>query len=225
MTDIILPRQDENGDFYISYSQYSSWKSKKSFNLGIDGREEYILSYFFKERFPDAGWALFGQQVEDYVCEKKGSEFFSERERKVMDQIDPLGVFQEEIKWYILPNVYILGYIDDRLEDYSKIRDYKTASQSSKARYYKDDYTQLDIYGGYVQSKTGLIPQAEVCIIERQGNCFGMRERRDLLSVGNEVWYHPITITPQRIEKVKADILTTIFEVSSHYKHFLNLNK
>jgi len=225
MGNIILPQKDENGEYYLSYSQISSWLSAKSFNLGVDGRIEYMASYFFRRRWPDQGWAEFGQDVEDYVCEKIGSEKFSEKEKQTLDKIKPLGVFQEEIKMYVMDNIYIKGFIDDRSEDYSLIRDYKTASNNSKARYYKDDYYQLDLYANYVYKKTGVLPRAEVCIIERKGNCFGMVQRRDLLSVGEEIWYHEREISLERIRKVEAKVMTTIYDIAAHYKHFLALNK
>jgi hypothetical protein len=142
-----------------------------------------------------------------------------------LNQIKPLGVFQEEIKYYVRPGVYIKVFIDDRKEDYTLIRDYKTASKTSKARYYKDDYYQLDLYANAVYKKTGVLPQAEVCIIERKGNCFGMVQRRDLLSVGQEIWYHPREISLERIKKVEAKVMVAIHDISTHYKHFLALNK
>jgi len=225
MTDIVLPRKDENGEYYLSYSQISSWMSTKSFNLGINGKLEYMAAYFLKRNWPDQGWALFGQDVEDYICDKIGSEKFKPSELETLNQIKPLGVFQEEIKYYVLPGVYIKGFIDDRKEDYTLIRDYKTASKASKARYYKDEYYQLDLYANAVYKKTGVLPQAEVCIIERKGNCFGMVQRRDLLSVGQEIWYHPREISLERIKKVEAKVMVAIHDISTHYKHFLALNK
>jgi len=225
MEGIILPRQDENGEYYLSYSQKSTWSAIKSFNLGISGRIEYMASYFLKRRWPDQGWAEFGQDVEDYVCEKSGADKFKPNELLVLDRITPLGLFQQEVKYYVLPNVYIKGFIDDMTPEKTLIRDYKTASVASKARYYKDDYTQLDLYANAVYKETGVLPQAEVCIIERKGNCFGMVERRDLLSVGEEIWYHQREISLERIARVEAEVLTTIFDISSHYKHFLMLNK
>jgi hypothetical protein len=227
MQQIILPQRDDRGEYYLSYSQFESWSSKKSFNLGVEGRIEYMTTYFFRERHPDAGWGQFGSEVEDYICERKWAENFTDGEKEVMDQVVPLGVFQEEIKWYILPGVYIKGYIDDRLEDYSKIRDYKTASANSVKKYLKPDYKQLDIYAGYVESITGKIPEAEVCAILRKGNCMGMINRRDLLTVapGTEPLYIPREVPKERIEKVKAELISTVYEISGFYQHFLNLNK
>jgi hypothetical protein len=222
--EIILPRKDSEGNYYISYSQYSSWKSASGFNTGFDGNIEYMLSYFFGMRFADAGWALFGEQVEGYVTERLYGEFFTQQEKDVMATITPLGVFQHEVRFFILPNVYILGFIDDATPDFSKIRDYKTASKSSKSRYFTPDYKQLDIYAMYVEEVTGNLPEAEVCIIERKGNVFGKVDARQLLSVGNFVEYVPRTITKERCDQVRLDLIKTVSEISDAYKLYLKLN-
>jgi hypothetical protein len=135
MSEIILPRQDDDGSYYISYSQFSSYKSMKSFNLSILGKHEYMRSYFLNERHPDQGWAEFGQDVEDYICyrdlskkevqkmdqereennEKLLSEIFSsftDVEKETLNKIEPLGNFQVKARLEILPGVYLLGFID-----------------------------------------------------------------------------------------------------------------
>lgn len=224
MSKLILPRRDKDGNYYISYSQFSSWKDLKGFNTNMKGSAEYMLSYFFGERFEDAGWSQFGTEVEGYITEREFANQFTAKEKATLDSIKPLGVFQHEVKFFVLPNVYILGYIDDALEDFSKIRDYKTASKSSKAKYYKPDYYQLDIYATYVKEMFGHYPQAEVCIIERVGNCFGKVQRRDLLSVGSFVLYHQREVSEERSLEVRSLLLKTITEISDAYKLYLKLN-
>jgi hypothetical protein len=225
-SEIILPRRDVNGEYYLSYSQLSTWKEMKSFNMGVLGEIEYMASYFLGRKWPDQGWALFGEQVEGYVCEKQYAEFFTEKEKVTLDKVTPLGVFQTEVKYYILPNVYILGYIDDRQSDWLKLRDYKTASNNSRARYYKDDYYQLDIYALEAMEKNGgVIPELEVCIIERKGNCFGLVERRDLLSVGDVIWYHTRESNHERLNLVREILIKTITQISDAYKVYLKINK
>ena len=248
MEEIILPRQDENGEYYISYSQADSYGSDSGFNTGLPGAFEYIQSYFLKIRYPDQGWGLFGGQVEDYICHGNKSpeeiakldaeliaqgqptiteaiDSLTERERDILDTIEPLGNFQVTVKLYLFPGVYLLGYIDDATEDLSKIRDYKTASKSSKARYYKPEYKQLDLYALWVRSVTGMVPEMELKIIERKGNCFGMVERRDLLSVGTEIWTHPRETTEERLFMLEAQLKKTVIEISDLYKVFLKVNK
>lgn len=222
--EIILPRRDENGHYRISYSQYDSWKAVSSFNLKVYGNIEYMAAYFFGDKFPDAGWAQFGHEVEGYVTERDFADKFTAKEKQTMDPIVPLGVFQHEMKLYLLPNVYLLGYIDDMTSDMSKIRDYKTCSANSKAKYNKPDYYQLDIYGMYVQQVTGRIPEAEVCAIERKGNVMGKVNARHLLSVGESVWYIPKEFSQERFDIVKADLLKFVYSLSEHYKLYLKLN-
>lgn len=219
--DIELPRQDSEGNYYISYSQFSSFISEDGFNTGLPGWSEYILSYFMGKSWPDQGWAEFGSQVEDYICERKHIEFFSEEEMKTMNSIEPLGNFQVEVKLWLAANLYLLGYIDDAKKDLSKLRDYKTASISSKDKYSKKDYYQLDLYSMWVKQETGEYPkEVEVCVIQRKGSCFGLVNRRDLLSVGENVWYIPRELSEERMEKIKTDLMRVIFEISDLYKVF-----
>lgn len=223
-SEIILPRKDEQGLQYISYSQYNSYKDEKSFSLGILGQHEYIIGYFLGVRFPDQGWGTFGGDAEDYICTREKADTFDDREKAVMNTIEPLGIFQHEVKLRLIDGVYLLGYIDDMKPDWKKIRDYKTCSKASSQKYYKPEYYQIDIYSAYVKQEKGFIPEAEVCMIERKGNCFGMVDRRDLLSVGNEVWYHLREVTQERIDYITGDIIRVVHEISDLYKVFLKVN-
>jgi hypothetical protein len=223
---IVLPRKDKDGNYYISYSQISTFNDLQSYNLKLLGKIEYMAAYFFGDSWPDSGFAQFGLEVEDYICNGAFQENFSDRERAVLDNIEPLGNFQVETKIWLFPNVYIKGFIDDSVHDLTHIRDYKTASKNSKAKYYKDSYVQLDIYAMHVLQETGKLPEKiEVCIIERTGNCFGMVNRRDLLKVGEEVWYHTRETSMERIETIKAELRTAVYKISELYQLYLKLNK
>lgn len=216
-----LPRKDKDGINYISYSQYTSFKGETGFNTGLPGQWEYIQSYFLGKSWPDQGWAQFGKDVEDYICERKASETFRENEKKTLEKIVPLGRFQQEVKLWIAKDLYLLGYIDDATEDLMHIRDYKTCSSNSSKKYYEPEYEQLDLYAMWVKQETGRLPEKlEVCMIERKGNVFGMKERRDLLSVGNEVWYHTRETSEERLEKVKNNLMKQVFMISDLYKVF-----
>lgn len=218
---IDLPRKDENGINYISYSQYTSFKSDKSYNLQIHGYQEYILSYFLGERWPDSGYAQFGQDVEDYICEKKGAEKFSASERETLDRVEPLGVFQREVKLWLGSDLYLLGYIDDSTEDMTRIRDYKTGSLNSCKKYHTPDYEQLNFYSAYVKQETGKLPEhAEVVAIQRFGSCHGLIDRRDKLSVGTEIWPINRTPTEEEVEKSINNLLKVVFQISDFYKVF-----
>lgn len=221
--EIILPRQDEEGNYYISYSQIKLWQDLKSFNLGILGKCEYILSYFFGEDWPDAGWAAFGSDVEAYITEREKAETFDDREKKILESIETLGVFQQEVKIQF-DGFYLKGFIDDMTKDMVYIRDYKTASENSAKKYYKPEYRQLHNYSLWILQETGKLPEkAEVCIVERKGNVFRTPGRENL-SVGERVWYHTIDITMEEVEKERENIIQAVQEISDCYKVFLKLN-
>lgn len=221
---MILPRKDKEGKYYLSYSQISTWASLKGFNTGRPGYQEFIRSYFFGEEHGDEqGWAQFGSEVEDYICARKGAENFTEDERKVLETIEPLGLFQHEI---MIPfdGFYLKGFIDDAKPDFSKLRDYKTASEKSSQKYYGEDYKQLDIYALHVYKQNGFIPDIEVCVIEREGNPF-RGGGRSVLKVKEKVWYIPRTTDGIKLQKLQEYIIKTAQEISECYKIYLNLNK
>lgn len=222
---LVLPKQDEQGNYYLSYSAIKSWNEAKGFNTGLLGKYEFILNYFLGQTWEDKnGFAQFGTEVEDVICGKEGSEAkFTKGELILLKCIKPLGLFQQEIK-IPFDGFYIKGFIDDCTPDYTKIRDYKTASLNSSKKYYDDDYDQLDVYAMGVKAITGELPKAlEVVCIERLGN--GFRGGRNVMSVGNEVWYIPRTTSKERQEKLKEKITKTAQEISEYYKVFLKLNK
>jgi hypothetical protein len=246
--EIVLPRKDKDGNYYISYSQISSFLSDKGFNTGLPGSLEYIQRYFLGKDWPDAGWALFGAQVEDYICYRDYSiekireidkelgrvgeetienaiKSFSYSEQDILNEIEPLGTYQRTVKLWIYDNVYVYGFIDDCTDDYSIMRDYKTGSKTSVKQYSTDKYKQLDIYSLFALQETGKIPEKlEVCAIERKGNCFGMTNRRDLLSVGKEVWWIERSTSKEKLEVLKLHIEDTIKKISDLYKIFLKTN-
>ena len=218
-----LPRSKE-GIPYISYSQYRSWNDPKSFHLGVKGKYEYMLDYFFDEDFPDMGWAQFGEEVEGYICQRSFSEAFSPEEKKVLETIEPLGLFQHEF-FLRFDGFGLLGFIDDAKEDFSHIRDYKTCSKSSSKKYYKDDYYQLDIYAMWVQQNFGHLPETlEVMMIERTGNPF-KGGGRSVLKVGEQVWSHYRETSQERINFLREDIRRTAEEIAVTWEVFQKMLK
>lgn len=216
---LVLPKKSEDGVPYLSYSQWKMWNEAKSFNLRIEGKLEYMLEYFFGEEFPDMGWAAFGNKVEDYVTVREGANLFDEKEREVMETVETLGVFQQEC-WIDLGEFRVRGFLDDMTEDGTWIRDYKTASENSSKKYYKDDYYQLDIYALWILQHFGTLPdKMEVCIIERKGNPF----KGEDLVVGDNVWYVDRPVNPMRIQEVKESLISTAEEISSYYQTYLKL--
>lgn len=223
MTDTIqLPRKTKEGKPRISYSQYTGWKELKSFNLGVDGFSEYMARYFFGYNFGDKGWAEFGNDVEDYICSRGSSDKFNDKEKLVMEQVETLGVFQDSFEIDFGDFVFF-GIIDDRLDDWSIIRDYKTASKSSSEKYKQDDYVQLDFYAMKSIEINGEIPKMEVCVIERKGNCMFMGGR-EVLTVGDNIWYYSRATNMDRIESLKDDLFKVVKDISDHYKLYLKIN-
>jgi len=219
---IILPRTTDTGKPRISYSQIKLFNDIKSFNLGIEGIYEYMVIYFLGHNYADIGWGTFGQDVEDYVGERKGADKFTVAEKNTLEKIEPLGVLSDKFE-IDYGEFVLMGIIDDRSEDWSRIRDYKTASKNSAKQYEKDDYVQLDLYALASIEKTGVIPELEVCIIERKGNAmFG--GGRNALTVGDEVWYLAKQTNKQRLDDLKKHIFKTVVEISEYYKLFLKLN-
>lgn len=223
-----LPQKDENGVPYISYSQISSWNDKKSFNLGIEGKLEYMLHYFMGIDFPDMGWGEFGQDVEDAILTQDFSKF-SEEETNTLKKVEVLPVSQYKVYVNFYDEegssllFYVYGLIDNASEDLSYIKDFKTASANSKAKYYtKDGYKQLDLYAMGILEKTGVLPtKILVDIIERSGNAF--KGGRAVLKVGNETWQVDREIpTEDEMVELRKYVLRTATEVAS-YKDVFDL--
>lgn len=219
---IILPRTTKDGKPRVSYSQIKNFNAIKSFNLGVEGKLEYMVDYFLGYTFPDVGWGEFGEDVESYIADRSTADKFTKDEQTVLDEVKPLDVQSDKFS-IDYGEFELTGIIDDRSADWSMIRDYKTASKNSAKQYYKDDYVQLDLYALAGVEATGIIPELEVCIIERKGNAnFG--GGRDALKVGKEVWYVPKETSEERLETLKQTIFKTVCEISDYYKLFLKLN-
>jgi len=103
------------------------------------------------------------------------------------------------------------------------IRDYKTASDKSRAKYYEPTYKQLDIYALETLKSKGFIPELELCIIERTGNAFN-GGGREALKVGKEIWWHTVKTDKTRLKKIEKGIRETVKEISEYYKVFLKMN-
>lgn len=219
---IQLPKTTKEGKPRISYSQCNLWKESSSFNMGTEGWIEYICQYFLGFSFEDKGWAEFGHDVEDYITKRDKESKFNDKEKYTLDKIETLGVFQKEIE-VDFGDFILLVIIDDMLENMSRIRDYKTGSSNSCERYRKDDYCQMDVYALAIFKKFGIMPEAEVCAIERKGNCmFG--GGRKALTVGDQIWYIPREITEERLEWLENDIRETVQEISENFKVFKKIN-
>ena len=159
---------------------------------------------------------------------KKKKEFqdalknFSEKEKTVLNTIEPLGIFQDEICYYVEElDIIVLGYIDDRTQEDSYgnidlLRDYKSKSESSKKDLHLDKKYQIELYILGLRQRGLNVLGAEYCIIER----FGGREcmnggGRESLSVGDRIWYEPYSWTEERLKQTHQMIIDTAIRISS----------
>lgn len=222
MQEILLPKTTKEGKPRISYSQVKLFNEAKSFNLGIEGVLEYMATYFLGYTFPDIGWGQFGEEVESYIAKRENADKFTETEKKTLNDIETLELQSDKFS-IDYGQFELYGIIDDRSTDWTKIRDYKTASKNSAKQYYEDDYVQLDLYALKAVEVTGIIPELEVCVIERKGNAnFG--GGRDALTVGDNVWYISKKTNEERLERLKKEVFRTVVEISEYYKLYLKLN-
>jgi hypothetical protein len=144
----------------------------------------------------------------------------------VLEKITPLGKFQHEAV-IDFGKFVLLGYIDDATEDFLHIRDYKTKSKGTMRKLVTPDTYQLEVYGLYVQKMLGITPEKyEYCVVERLGGRECMQGGgRDVLSVGENIWYLDKEVTQDRLKETEKLIIDTVKDISSHYKTFLKYNK
>ena len=210
-----------------SWSQVESWTAKKGFNTGMAGNKEYMIRYFLGERFPDMGWGQFGTEVED--CVTLGQcEPFTPKELETIKDIEPLGVFQEEIV-IDFGDFCLLGYIDDMSEPKDGVvdivRDYKTKSKSSKADLHDPKKLQLELYILGLQQRGLKVDKAEYVIIERLGGRECMQGGgRKSLSIGKNVWRETYMFSQKSIERAESIVRESVKEISNYYKVFKELN-
>lgn len=226
---MLLPRTNKDGKPRISYSQVTSWRALTGFNeVEVEGRlkkiagtSAYILQYFFGYPFPPSPmdiYAPFGQKVEDAICEQNFNGFDQE-ETRILKTIQPIGVFQKEVE-IDFGDFCLLGYIDDTDEDQLYLRDYKTASKSSKSKYYGNDYLQLDVYALDKLFKEDTPPEKmEVCIILRGGSHL----KPPLTVKGVEYVDRKISIVNMKM--AEAIVRDTVREISESYELFLEIKE
>jgi hypothetical protein len=225
------------GKSYLSWSQIESFNDKTGFNTGFKGEYEYLLKYFSGVRWPDQGWGQFGSEAEAYITIRgkdmdKLSETdakdlqgaydnFSDEEKEALEQIKPLGVFQDEVCYYVEElDIIVLGYIDDRNRPRNGkvklLRDYKTKSENSKKDLHAPKKHQIEIYVLGLKQRGIEVQNTEYCIVERLGGgaCF-KGGGRESLTVGNKIWYEPYKIKDGRLEETHNMIIDTVKRVSS----------
>jgi hypothetical protein len=206
-----LPRKDDKGVNYLSYSQVSKWK---------DSKKDYIISYFFGERFEGNAYTEFGSLIGE-ALEKGDFSEFSRKEKQVLNKITRLDEFEREIK-LDFGDFYVLGFIDTNDKDCKTLIDYKTGAMNKVAVYEDEGYNQLGIYAAAIEQETGKLPEnAWVELIEREGNAF----RGEKLVLGTKVEKIPQDISKENVEKVKDVVKKTAESISDYYRVFNLINQ
>ena len=218
--DILLPKKNKDGRAYISYSQYSKFKSKK---------KDYIKSYFLGERFEGNAYTEFGTLVGEALENNDFSEF-NETETALLSKVTRFDEFEREINWD-LGTFVVNGYIDTNDKFPSGIKkndmivdnivDYKTGAANKVEVYEADDYDQVTIYAGAVEQDTGHLPsKGWVELIERTGNPF----RGEALKLGKEVFVIEQDVSKESVERVRKNLIKVANEIAASYKVFNLLN-
>lgn len=231
---LLLPKTDENGVSYLSYSQISTW---------LKSKREYMRQYFFGEAFEGNAYTDFGSKVGE-ALEHNNFEGFEPDEQEFLKTIPRYDHFEALIKLQ-LDGFYIKGFIDtmERIGDeivvnkesgavfpvnVGSIADYKTGDiKKKKADYESEDYIQLEIYAAGVQQMTGNLPEkSEVFLIGREGNPNSRKkgESKDL-TLSQEFITITREITPEKIEAVKTLCQDVAEEISAYYTTYLKMNQ
>lgn len=210
MSSLILPRIDEDGIPYLSYTQYSTWKKSK---------RDYIRQYFFGEEFTGNAYTEFGLLLGE-ALEKNDYSSFTKEEAEFLQTIPRYDEFEREIKLQ-LDGFYVKGFVDTNKKDFSILADYKTGDISKKTGDYEsDDYNQVGIYSAGIEQEFGVLPdKGIVYLIGRSGNPFKNEDLKLTLD------YKPIEqdITKDTIKSIKKDLQETAEEISSYYQAYLRL--
>lgn len=224
---LILPRKDDDGNYYISYSQISKWKRSK---------RDYMRKYFYGE--PDDNPALqkygdFGHKVGE-AYENNDFSKWSPLEAEYLQSLPFYDEFEREIKLK-MKGFYVLGYIDSntkaRITDVNvkqeatykveKLLDYKTGDIAKrKPEYESSDYKQVAIYSAALQQEYGHLPdEAIVVLIGRDGNAFAGEE----LTLSMEHAIIPKTINQDVIDETLEYVQQTAEEISRYYVAYLKM--
>lgn len=220
---ILLPKKDEDGKQYISYSQLSKFKKSK---------REYIRDYFFGEDTSSEALKKYGE-FGSRVGESFENSDFSKWDREgeaFLKSLPHFDEFERKIK-LDMGSYYVLGFVDSNTKPEKigrsnklwvrEIVDYKTGEiEKRRPDYESEDYNQLEIYSGALLQEFGRLPEkVSVVLIGRAGNAFKGEE----LTLTKEAAIIPKEIDLEAVERVKESIDKTVKEISDLYKAFLKL--
>lgn len=223
---LILPRQDELGRCYISYSQINKWKRSK---------RDYMRNYFFGEQEDNAALQIygdFGHKVGE-AYENNDFSAWDKEEEAFLKTLPHLDEFEREVKLQ-MDGFYVLGYIDTNSspeignnegeEPFMYVRelaDYKTGEIDKRTpEYESDDYLQVDIYAAALHQEYGRYPEkGSVVLIGRSGNAFAGEDLN--LTLEANIITKPIS--KERCNEVLAQVQKIAEEISAYYQVYLKL--
>lgn len=214
---LILPRKDEDGNYYISYSQLSKWKRSK---------RDYMRKYFFGE--PEDSPALqkygeFGHKVGE-AYENNDFSKWEKDEAEFLKSLPHYDEYEKEIKLQ-MSGFYVLGFIDTNTKPkggyVQKLADYKTGEiHKRQSEYESYEYKQLYIYSAALQQEFGKLPdEAHVVLIGRAGNAFAGEE----LTLVKDAAIIEKEINQDIIDETLEFVQQTAEEISRYYVSYLKL--
>jgi hypothetical protein len=206
-----LPKKDNKGVPYLSYTQISSWFRNKN---------DYIRSYFYNEPISFTQYIDFGKKVGG-ALETGDFSLFNVDEVATLKKVPRYDVFEKEVN-INFENFYLKGFIDTCDKDFNVIADYKTGTMDKLDQYLEDEYIQLVLYGAGLQQELGKLPEkCQIIFIERFGNPYN---GEDLL-VGNNVVVKDLEMSEERVTFAKEKVMKAAEEISKYYRIFKQINK
>ncbi len=197
---IYLPRVDENGEQYVSYSQIKLFKEDKT---------KYYKRYILGEKFEGNVWTDFGNKVGNALETCNFSEF-NLFEQNCLTKVPRLGNFEYETRIQY-DEFYVKCFIDTT--DFRTVIDYKTGGAGKDLQYSDPSYTQLAYYA-LALGQEGYEPQeAKVIFIPRSGNPY----KRQMLCVEGEHKEIEVDISHHTLTDVHDDILENAKKISDFY--------
>ena len=201
-----LPRKDNHGISYLSYSQLSLFKKDKG---------DYYDRYILDKPFEGNEYTEFGSKVGG-ALEHDDYSAFEPAEQSVLMQCVRLDEFEREVRLhYPEHGFYVKGFIDTNLADLSRIIDYKTGGEGKEAQYTSGHYSQLHIYALALRQETGITPsKAQVNFIRRAGK----PQLGETLTVANEApQLFDIDISISELKRVYWETLATAKKIEQFY--------
>lgn len=197
----MLPRKDDDGRFYVSYSQLSLFKRSPG---------DYYHRYIHEAPPVTNEYSDFGNKVGG-ALEENNFNFFSENEKEILKKVPRLDHFERKVELNF-KNFFVKGFIDTCDSHYTEIIDYKTGKEGNEEVYKNKSYTQLQIYAMALKQELGYLPlTAKVVFITRTDD-FKVADKPPI-----EI---EIDISKDRLREVYFETLDTTRKIAEFYKKY-----